>query len=99
MATTVEINGDPSSFNLKSSWSVSSSSQGAVYTQQPTVATKTVYFTVNLPSGAIVNKCYIHSEWGSPKTGYAIRTVNGAVPNMENGNKFSVSVATTNGSK
>ena len=32
MAITVEINGDPGSFNLKSSWSVSSSSQGAVYT-------------------------------------------------------------------
>lgn len=98
MATTVEINGNPGSFNLKSSWSVSSSSQGAVYTQQPTVDTKTVYFTVNLPSGAIVNKCYIHSEWGNPNTGYAIKTVNGTVPRMENGYNVSVSLATTNGS-
>lgn len=97
MSTAIQINGDPSSFNLTSSWSVESSSQGATYTKSPTTATKMVNFAVNLPTGATVLNSYIHSEWGSPKTGYAIKTVNGTVPRSENNYNVSVTLSTTNG--
>lgn len=94
----IDINGSPSFFNLKSTWTVGTVSNGALsITKSPTTVTQNVSFSINLPSGAIISSAYIHSEWGSPNTGYATRTVNGIKPSSDNNYNVPVTVNTTNG--
>lgn len=88
-----QFTGSPSSFNLKSTWICNASGQ---ITSGPTTATKTVSFSVSLPSGSTITSAYVHSEWGSPKGGFAIRSCNGTRVPSDTGN-VSVPVGTTNG--
>lgn len=90
----VQITGSPSSFRLKSTWICNAS---GVITSGPTTATKTVSFAVSIPSGSNITSAYVHSEWGSPKGGFAIKTVNGTYVSSSNNNNVSVSVGTTSG--
>lgn len=89
----VQITGSPSSFNLKSTWICNASGH---ITSGPTTATKTVSFAVSIPSGSNITSAYVHSEWGSPKGGFAIRSCNGTRVPSDTGN-VSVPVGTTNG--
>ena len=88
-----QFTGSPSSFNLKSTWICNAS---GVITSGPTTATKTVSFSVSLPSGSTITSAYVHSEWGRPKGGFAIRSCNGTRVPSDTGN-VSVPVGTTNG--
>lgn len=90
----VQITGSPSSFNLKSTWICNASGK---IISGPTTATKTVSFAVSIPSGSNITSAYVHSEWSSPKGGFAIKTVNGTRVSSSNNNNVSVSVGTTNG--
>lgn len=90
----VQITGSPSSFNLKSTWICNGSGH---ITSGPTTATKMVNFDVSIPSGSNITSAYVHSEWSSPKGGFAIKTVNGTRVSSSNNNNVSVSVGTTNG--
>lgn len=88
-----QFTGSPSSFNLKSTWICNASGH---ITSGPTTATKTVSFSVSLPSGSTITSAYVHSEWGNPKGGFAIRSCNGTRVPSDTGN-VSVPVGTTNG--
>lgn len=90
---TAKFTGSPASFNLKSTWICNGSGN---ITSGPTTATKTVNFVVNLPTGSTISSAYIHSEWGNPKGGYAIRACNGTLVPSDTGN-VSVSVGTIQG--
>lgn len=93
MATqSVNINATATSFNLTSKWRATTGSNGTLYySDAPTTATHEAIFGVFLPAGATVKSAYIHSEWGSPKTGYAIKTVNGTVPDASGNVNVSLS--------
>ena len=68
-------------FSLQSTWYVSTGSNGNLtITSGPTTATKTVTFSYDLPDDAIVTSARVYSTWGSPLSGFAIRTVDGVNP-------------------
>lgn len=72
---------DYSDFSLQSTWYVSTGSNGNLtITSGPTTATKTVTFEYNLPADASVTRARVYSTWGSPLSGFAIRTVDGVNP-------------------
>ena len=94
----VQITGSPDSFKLTSTWRVANaSSTVAVITEGPSTATQSVSFTVALPADATITNAYVHSEWGSPNTGYATRSVNGTAVKAENNSNVSVPVDVLNG--
>jgi len=81
-----KIRVDADSFNLSSEWRVVTGSNGVpTITEGPSTATKVVTFVYNIPAGAMVKSAKVHSTWGSPLSGYAIRTVNGVTPSDSNG--------------
>ena len=93
---TMKIDGSPSSFSLTAQWIVYNDNYGdPYYHQKPDTLTQPVNFNVSLPTGAKVVHAYIHSEWGSVNTGYAVKTVNGVQPDAS-GN-VPVTLSTTNG--
>lgn len=91
---TYQVNGSPSSFNLRSTWICNASGQ---ITSGPTTSTKNVSFTVDIPAGSTINTAYVHSEWSSPKGGFAIKTVNGTRVSSSNGNNVTVPINITSG--
>lgn len=66
------------SFALTSSWVVYEDSYEYLsITSGPSLAEKTVIFEYKIPVGAEVLGAHLHSEWGDPLSGFAIKTVNG----------------------
>lgn len=85
-------------FNLTSKWRVSAQSNGTLeYETTPTTATYNAVFGVFLPANSVVKSAYVHSEWGSPNTGYAIKTVNSTVP--DSSGNVRVALDSSNGTK
>jgi len=81
-----KIRVDVEGFDLYSEWRVVTGSNGvATITEGPSTATMTVTFTYNITDGSKVKSAKVHSTWGSPLSGYAVRTVNGVTPNDSNG--------------
>lgn len=72
------------SFNLLSSWTVTTGSNGTLYISSgPTTDSRPVTFTYELPDDITVTSAKVHSEWGSPLSGFDTHTVNGTTPNDE----------------
>lgn len=95
----VNIAATTPAFNLTSKWFVEVPTEYGVptYTTAPQLITKNVSFGVFLPANSVVKSAYIHSEWGTCNTGYAIKTVDGKVPDA-NGN-VAVALDSSNGTK
>lgn len=71
-------------FNMTSEWTVVTGSNGVKeITSGPTTASVPVTFTYELPSGANVTSAKVHANWGSPLSGFAIRTINGVTPDSD----------------
>lgn len=78
------INVDAAAFTLRSDWRVVTGSNGVKeIVEGPTMATNTVSFEYKISSHAKVISAKVHSTWGEPLSGYAIRTVNGKVPDAD----------------
>lgn len=76
---------DIPNFSLTSTWRVVTGSNGVKeIVEGPTTETKTVGVEYHIPSGVKVVSAKVHSTWGSPVGGYAIRTVNGITPGDSN---------------
>lgn len=76
-----QIRVDIDGFSLSSSWRVVTGSQGVKeIVDGPSTASKTVTFEYKLPAGTKVKSAQVHSTWGSPLSGYSLRTVNGSTP-------------------
>lgn len=76
-----DIKVDHDGVSLTSTWTVTENSNGQlVITQGPSTATKTITFAYDLPSNIEVKSAKVHTSWGSPLGGFAIRTVNGVEP-------------------
>lgn len=94
----VDIPATVPAFNLTSKWRVSTQSNGTLeYETTPTTATHSAVFGVFLPANSVVKSAYVHSEWGSPNTGYAIKTVNSTVP--DSSGNVTVALDSSNGTK
>lgn len=94
----VDIPATVPAFNLTSKWRVSTRSNGTLeYETTPTTATHSAVFGVFLPANSVVKSAYVHSEWGSPNTGYAIKTVNSTVP--DSSGNVTVALDSSNGTK
>lgn len=95
----VDIPATVPAFNLTSKWFVEVPTETGVptYTTAPQTITKNAIFGVFLPANSVITSAYVHSEWGTCNTGYAIKTVAGKTPDS-NGN-VSVSLDSSNGTK
>lgn len=95
----VNISATTSFFNLTSKWFVEVPTETGTptYTTVPQTITKNAIFGVFLPANSVVKSAYIHSEWGTCNTGYAIKSVDGKTPDS-NGN-VAVSLDASNGTK
>lgn len=94
----VNISATAPAFNLTSRWETYiTSDAGIEYKTAPATITKDAIFGVFLPANSIVKSAYIHSEWGTCNTGYALKSVDGKYPDA-NGN-VNVSLDSSNGTK
>ena len=76
-----EIRTNADSFTLVSRWRVVTGSNGVKeITEGPSTVTTTVTFSYKIPVGAKVKSAKVHSTWGDPLSGYAIRRVSGVTP-------------------
>lgn len=65
------------SFSLTSSWYVYEDDyENLSITSGPSWAAKTVTFEYKIPAGAEILGAYVHSEWGSPLSGFSTKSVN-----------------------
>jgi hypothetical protein len=65
------------SFSLTSSWHVYEDDyENLEITSGPSWAAQTVTFEYKIPAGAEVLGAYVHSEWSSPLSGFATKSVN-----------------------
>lgn len=79
-----EIRISADDFHLTSEWRVVTGSNGVKeIVEGPSIAVKNIVFAYELPRGAKVRNARVHSTWGSPLSGYAIRTVNGVFPDND----------------
>lgn len=88
---------DGGSFSLSSEWKCAYHPHGGgnyYIASGPTTASRNVSFTYTLPMGAIIKSAKIRSTWGSPNTGFAVKTINGVTPNASNNYMVDVDVAT-----
>ena len=79
-----EIRVDAADFSLVSYWKVVTGSNGVKeITEGPSTATNTVTFAYDIPGLVKVQRARVHSTWGDPLSGYALRTVNGVTPDAD----------------
>lgn len=94
----VDISATTPAFNLTSRWKTHITSDAYIeYETLPQTVTKNAIFGVFLPANSVVKSAYIHSEWGTCNTGYAIKSVDGKTPDS-NGN-VAVPLDASNGTK
>lgn len=94
---TAQINGNPSSFSLSSSWHCTGSpNTDGYYTSfsTPTVATKDVTFDISsIPKNATITKAYIYAKWSSPAYGFNARNINGTVAPRDGNTNITITSA------